>query len=207
MEENGLDWSGRHLWMLYWTCEFHKMRGICWLTENRLASQESWKTLGATIKKNNLFGTAIWCLGFFHILSLIHCMVQFVMEGDDFQVAASNSEQNFKAHFMLHRLHKFYLCINIKIVVLFMNNALRKYRLCLSYCFRYDLNVPHSCYFCYCLVYKRAGVFAIRILNFTCMVLVGHELHHQRQITRRCYHGLHMLIAHGLSKYLLHCFY
>jgi hypothetical protein len=30
----------RHLWMRYWTFGFHKMRGISWLAENRLASQE-----------------------------------------------------------------------------------------------------------------------------------------------------------------------
>jgi hypothetical protein len=29
-----------HLWMRRWTFGFYKMRGICWLSENRLASQE-----------------------------------------------------------------------------------------------------------------------------------------------------------------------
>jgi len=29
-----------HLWMRQWTFGFHKMRGISWPTENRLASQE-----------------------------------------------------------------------------------------------------------------------------------------------------------------------
>ena len=30
----------RHLWMRQWTFGFHKMRGIYWLAESRLASQE-----------------------------------------------------------------------------------------------------------------------------------------------------------------------
>jgi hypothetical protein len=32
--------GGGHFWLWYWTFGFHKMRGISWLTENRLASQE-----------------------------------------------------------------------------------------------------------------------------------------------------------------------
>jgi hypothetical protein len=31
---------GGHLWMRYWTFGFHKMRGISWVAENRLASRE-----------------------------------------------------------------------------------------------------------------------------------------------------------------------
>jgi hypothetical protein len=41
----GLSWlrigtDGGHSWMCWWTLGFHKMRGISWLAENRLASQE-----------------------------------------------------------------------------------------------------------------------------------------------------------------------
>ena len=32
--------GGGHLWVRWWTFGFHKMRGIYWLAENRLASQE-----------------------------------------------------------------------------------------------------------------------------------------------------------------------
>jgi hypothetical protein len=32
--------GGGLLWMWQWTFKFHKMRGISWLAENRLASQE-----------------------------------------------------------------------------------------------------------------------------------------------------------------------
>ena len=32
--------GGGHLWMLEWTFGFRKMRGISWLSENRIASQE-----------------------------------------------------------------------------------------------------------------------------------------------------------------------
>jgi hypothetical protein len=32
--------GGGYLWMWQWTFGFHKMRGISWLAENRLASQE-----------------------------------------------------------------------------------------------------------------------------------------------------------------------
>jgi hypothetical protein len=31
--------GGRHLWMWSWTYKFHKMQGISWLGENRLASE------------------------------------------------------------------------------------------------------------------------------------------------------------------------
>jgi hypothetical protein len=41
----GLSWfrigtGGGYLWLREWTFGFHKMRGIFWLAENRLASQE-----------------------------------------------------------------------------------------------------------------------------------------------------------------------
>jgi hypothetical protein len=32
--------GGGHLWTWQWTFGFHKMRGISWLAENRLVSQE-----------------------------------------------------------------------------------------------------------------------------------------------------------------------
>jgi hypothetical protein len=32
--------GGWHLWFLWWTFGFHKMRGISWLAENWLASRE-----------------------------------------------------------------------------------------------------------------------------------------------------------------------
>jgi hypothetical protein len=32
--------GGWHLWMREWTFGFHKMRGISWLAEDRLASQD-----------------------------------------------------------------------------------------------------------------------------------------------------------------------
>jgi len=71
----GLSWlrigtGGRHLWVRWWTCRFHKMRGISWLVENWLASEEGLCCMG-WISFGNLY-----CLlsGESHVCTFLHCI-------------------------------------------------------------------------------------------------------------------------------------
>jgi hypothetical protein len=51
-----------HLWMRYWTFGLHKMRGISWVGENRVASQEGlteWSKWGSCIVIYISFGFTI----------------------------------------------------------------------------------------------------------------------------------------------------